>query len=546
MAKQKSEETDFSDVSVTLKPLFGIKPEYYLPVIYIVILGLILFFVFFFPGINKNGTTITFKTIPGKAPVYVDATYVGSTPCTAFVASGERKIEIKKPFYKEIIIREKIKGGIFGTLFFPLKQTLIRKCELDDQMGLFQWAINDLAQYGMIKDFTEKYQYPPLVTDAISALYGTEKNIDDDVYSFITNAMYFTDSGQELKQVVKGFSMLASKKKVFSSYSVIRMCKDILKVQETFRGFPCWLSGALSKVKFIKEKKDPESRVQSPYNVFTNSDWFKEYFTSYKRSILKVKEQEKLSVDTKKVNVKGSAFVLVPETRYVMGDVTSSLYPEMDNLPHPVSLKPFYISITEVTNKDFFDFTRANPDWLPSNRELLTIDGLATDEYLIHWEEGSPLEEDLLKPVTNISYYAAQGYCEWLSSYLPGNLNSFKAALPSEAEWECVARFIENKINPSLFFEENQKVLTNVGRNKNDPATVQDMFGSVWEWCNNWFFPKDYPLTQNTTFIGSEKAVRGGSWANSKDDNIRSSTRGSQPPAWCTPYLGFRVVLTEK
>jgi len=39
--------------------------------------------------------------------------------------------------------------------------------------------------------------------------------------------------------------------------------------------------------------------------------------------------------------------------------------------------------------------------------------------------------------------------------------------------------------------------------------------------------------------------VRGGSWTNDPE-LVKLYTRASQPPSWCTPYLGFRVVLSKQ
>ena len=73
--------------------------------------------------------------------------------------------------------------------------------------------------------------------------------------------------------------------------------------------------------------------------------------------------------------------------------------------------------------------------------------------------------------------------------------------------------------------------------------------GNLWEWCENWYFPSDsvngsFGLP-GISYDGVEKAVRGGSWANPESE-IKISTRGSQNPSWCTPFLGFRPVLVKK
>jgi formylglycine-generating enzyme required for sulfatase activity len=46
-------------------------------------------------------------------------------------------------------------------------------------------------------------------------------------------------------------------------------------------------------------------------------------------------------------------------------------------------------------------------------------------------------------------------------------------------------------------------------------------------------------------FDGVEKSIRGGSWVNSERE-IAFWTRASQPPQWCSPFTGFRVVLAPR
>jgi gamma-glutamyl hercynylcysteine S-oxide synthase len=555
MAKQRKEETDFSDVKVTLKPLFGIKPEQYLPVIYIVGIAAIVFFVLLFPGITRHGTKITFTTLPEKAPVFIDGIYAGSTPCTVFVKSGEREIRIKKPFYQEIVLQKKVKGGIFGTLFFPRRETLFQRCELADLKGLLGWAIKDTAQFAMLQDFTATYQFPPLITDTVSAFYGTDEDISEELYNFIHNIMMFVDSEQELWELLDGFSFLAAGKKGFTGSTMIEMLKKIIQLNEKYEGFPSWVSNSLSKVSRADSTSDDSGRLVSLYDQFVGSGWFNDYFSSYKERIKELHKNENISLDAgRPVTVRNQTFIYVPATEFVMGNTStldSSFYPDMEDLPRRVQVNPFYIGTTEVTNRDFYSFIQENPSWLPENRDELENQGLVNEYYLSHWDGNSPADEDMEKPVTSVSYFAAQAYCQWFSTG-----RRMLARLPHDSEWECVAKYIENQVTPTLFFTERGTagILKDVGKNNNDLTPVKDIFGNVWEWCGNWFFPRDGALSvpnplpdeERQLFSGAEKVVRGGCWANSKIDNIHSFTRGSQPPSWCTPYLGFRIVLSEQ
>jgi formylglycine-generating enzyme required for sulfatase activity len=165
--------------------------------------------------------------------------------------------------------------------------------------------------------------------------------------------------------------------------------------------------------------------------------------------------------------------------------------------------------------------------------------------------------------VANVSYYAAEAFCAWLTTRLPAALAGYEARLPSESEWEWAARGgLAAQPYPlgavpagAVFAGSGAQGPAPVGASAANGFGLKDMSGNVWEWCADWYSPVKYLFSsweadRNGTDgadnppTGFEKVVRGGSWSNERE-LVRVYTRGSQPPSWCTPYLGFRVVLAR-
>jgi hypothetical protein len=173
----------------------------------------------------------------------------------------------------------------------------------------------------------------------------------------------------------------------------------------------------------------------------------------------------------------------------------------------------FFICETTVDAEAWDAFLEATPRWKGENAAALIKDGLVSSEYLKRAAFPGAPEEG----VPGVSWYAAGAWCEWFGSRLPPAWSSWEVRLPSEAEWEYAAGVREAGM------------------------------GDYWEWCGSPFAPLDFfpPLDKALEPLSPERPVRGGSWIN-PPGSVSRETRGSLPPASCSPFVSFRPVLALK
>ena len=212
----------------------------------------------------------------------------------------------------------------------------------------------------------------------------------------------------------------------------------------------------------------------------------------------------------------GIPFIQVQPGTFTMG---SNAYDEKP--PHQVTIsKGFYIGEYEITQSQWVAVMGTHP-WLNSDN---------TPKPYVQATTGN-------NPAVYISWNDVQNFIDTLNA----TAGAVYYRLPTEAEWEYACRAgttAERFFNTATYTLENfawyrddispdQQWAQMVGQKLANPLGLYDIYGNVWEWCQDWYGMDYYSISPTTDPTGPAngqgKVVRGGSFM--KDESWCTSTR---------------------
>jgi iron(II)-dependent oxidoreductase len=228
---------------------------------------------------------------------------------------------------------------------------------------------------------------------------------------------------------------------------------------------------------------------------------------------------------------------------------------------HRVTLEPFWIDVTPVTNGDFLTFMAAGGygapevwseegwDWVTSSQARMPAHWSWRDGawWNVWMGQAGPL--DLTSPVTHICYYEAEAFARFVGKRLPSELE-WEAAAGWDPEAQRRRQYPWGNMPPSPYVANLDQLAFRpaaVGAFPGNlsPIGCYGMVGDVWEWTTSEFLP--YPgsdeeaisLPPLNRYRNDNRTLRGGSWA-TRPGAIRVSVRRPGAPESRHMFSGFR------
>lgn len=249
-------------------------------------------------------------------------------------------------------------------------------------------------------------------------------------------------------------------------------------------------------------------------------------------------EAEEYNTDIDCQSQFGIEMVFVPATTFIMGS-PDGLGEDDERPQREVAVDAFCIDVYEITNVRY----RACDDAGVCDSPQQNNSRLIRDYY-------TTLEYDHF-PVINVTWEQAQAFCEYRGG-----------RLPTEAEWELVARFGLKTDEMFVYAWGNEPPditranfagvgigdVVEVGQypSGRNALGIFDLNGNVAEWVYDLYGVYSISDTINPTGsqLGRDRVVRGGSYLNSADD-IRSTNRQFEEESAFSNQIGFRCIISK-
>jgi formylglycine-generating enzyme required for sulfatase activity len=264
-------------------------------------------------------------------------------------------------------------------------------------------------------------------------------------------------------------------------------------------------------------------------------------YPAIRRAAQRVVESNDLSLtESVSMGSPDDLFVPIEAGEFVFG--TDDLRFEYSQPSFRVYVSAFALQQYPVTNFEYSQFVRETGYRPPD-----------------HWHGSAPPERLLEHPVTQVSWYDANAYCDWYREKF-----GLPVRLPTAAEWEKAAGWDAVKGEKRLWSwgneydpdKGNSRIggpghATPIGQYSpaggDSPYGISDLCGNTFDWTQDWWVPRyDSSLTRDPQGPpeGQHKSARGGSWAGSAEGISAVSNKYSLAPETRNEYTGFRMAYS--
>ncbi len=572
---------------VKLRPLFGIAPEHYLPLLMLLVLLVILFLVFFLPALRRPGEPVKLHSSPPGSAVYVDGRRVDATPAELFLERGTREIVLRHPWFQDKTVSADVGNQLFRIPFHSRSRDVFYRLQLDEPDDLITDSVREFAHWALAEQPAYRHRGPDVLSEAVLAWYADPARVPTSISGgsdaetgnasqldvLLALAPALLEHSGSGRDYLRALSLDRGAGGVLSAPGALEIVQTFIHLQnDTHAAFA------------VLEAVLPEKTAER----FLESEWYGRARDRVNTAAAAHSlEETPLELDAPQTAVfAGVEFVRIPPIEALVG-MQRDEEPIDDSLriPHLLQLDEFWLMRTPVSNAQFAEFLEDNPGWGREHLEELREQGLVTPDHLADWDADErpnadggfefeagqyrpdnagndeldlDYEEWLQLPVRYVSHPVAEEFASWFSERLAETGEELASRLPYSEEWEFAALLDGADLYEPVFRDGFVSGPVSVEEGAEGNLGFRHLMGNTWEWTASPYLPSTYALRPFQVSLGdlpelsSElagavpfRAVRGGSWANQPDE-VALAAVGVQPRHFSSPFLGFRLAVVPR
>ncbi len=228
--------------------------------------------------------------------------------------------------------------------------------------------------------------------------------------------------------------------------------------------------------------------------------------------------------------------------QFYTGNRYPSVEPDWISLPNTGGAPPVALTRHEITNQDYLQFVRQQPDF---NRDRM-MPGMHDGDYLKHWLSSDQYPPDSADhPVTYVSWYAARAYCQWIGGRLPRleewhlatqglqtTLTSVQTSGLNLCDRRCAVHddISPNRSPKAMDYDDGYAETAPVASGFASAAGLTHLYGNVAEWLDE--------------TSGETGAIIGGSFLATLPEAV-STTPVPAPKRLASRDVGFRCARSQ-
>ena len=296
-----------------------------------------------------------------------------------------------------------------------------------------------------------------------------------------------------------------------SAEEAFSAARRTVALQSTEKSVPYYLSNVIEPFLFTPKPVEAKPPDPAPVDLFL------------KRTHVSARDRQE--------------YAYIPPGKFLMGCAKNDATCEEREKPqHQVTVtQGFWMGVTEAT-------IDAYSRWVDEDPKTRKKPGAPL------W---NPKWKDTSLPMVQVTWEQANTFCQWAGG-----------RLPTEAEWEYVARAGKENERFPLNSENSREKANFYGKKGNDKYEVGappkkfdpdklygifDMAGNVWEWTADYFgetyFQTSPEKDPTGPGAGKDRVIRGGSYDSAAEKHLRLSFRKGYGKPW--DNIGFRCLLPD-